>query len=147
MVAVTAQGLVGLPAKCDETLNPRSTPGVDLRYPSFMSEPKGFKVRMLGGAILALALTACIVVPDQRHYAGGVVMVAPPPAREEVIGVPPTAGYVWIGGYWSWVGTRHEWVGGHWEAPRAGRVWVPHQWVRQGDGWALRPGHWQRARY
>ena len=100
---------------------------------------------------LALCLTAallqssCVIVPDQRHYAGGVVMVAPPPPREEVIDEPPVPGYVWLGGYWSWVGDRHEWVPGHWSAPRAGRHWVSHQWVRQGDGWRLKPGHWQRG--
>ncbi len=93
---------------------------------------------------LAMTLGACVMVPDQRHYAGGVVLVAPPAPREEVIGAPPVPGYVWLNGYWSWVGNRHEWKEGHWEAPRAGKVWVPHQWVRQGDGWRMNPGHWQR---
>jgi len=32
-------------------------------------------------------LTGCIV-PDQRHYVGGVVLVAPPAPREEIIGAP-----------------------------------------------------------
>jgi len=94
---------------------------------------------------LAAALAGCVIVPDQRHYAGGVVMVAPPPPREEVIGVAPVSGYVWMGGYWGWVGDRHEWVPGHWAPPRAGRHWVGHQWVRQGDGWHLRPGRWERG--
>jgi hypothetical protein len=93
---------------------------------------------------LGLALAGCVVVPDQRHYPGGVVLVAPPPPQAEVIGVPPVPGYVWVGGYWSWVGGRHVWVGGHWQAGRPGHHWVVHQWVRQGDGWRLRPGHWER---
>jgi len=50
------------------------------------------------GLVLSMALAGCIVVPDQRHYAGGVVMVAPPPPRVEVIGEAPTPGYVWVGG-------------------------------------------------
>lgn len=91
------------------------------------------------------ALPACVVVPDQRHYAGGVVMVAPPPAVEEAPGMAPVPGFVWLAGYWGWVGTRYEWVPGHWEAPRRGKHWVPHAWVRQGDGWQLRQGHWQRG--
>src|SRR5208283_2462311 len=81
------------------------------------------------GALLAAAVTACVVVPDQRHYAGGVVLVAPPAPREEIIGVAPVPGYVWIGGYWNWVGNSHAWVPGHWVAPRPGHVWVAHQWV------------------
>jgi hypothetical protein len=94
---------------------------------------------------LLAALGACVVVPDQRHQPNGVVMVAPPPPRDENIGEAPQAGYVWIGGYWNWVGGRHEWVNGHWVAPRPGYHWVTHAWVRQGDGWRMREGHWERG--
>ena len=102
-------------------------------------------LRYVALSVIAMTLCACVIVPDQRHYADGVVMVAPPPPREEVIGVPPEPGYVWLGGYWGWVGNRHEWMPGHWAAPRPGHHWVTHQWVRQGDGWRLRPGHWERG--
>ncbi len=91
-----------------------------------------------------MAVSGCVVVPDQRHYAGGVVMLAPPAPRVEIIGAAPTPGYVWLGGYWAWVNGRHEWVAGHWSAPRPGRHWVAHAWVRQGDGWYLRGGRWER---
>jgi hypothetical protein len=102
-------------------------------------------VRIVSSWLVAAILAGCVIVPDQRHAADGVVMVAPPPPREEVIGVAPVPGYVWLGGYWGWVGDRHEWVAGHWEAPRAGKHWIQHQWVRQGDGWRMRPGHWERG--
>jgi hypothetical protein len=103
-------------------------------------------IRRLASCLsLAVALAGCVIVPDQRHYVGGVVMVAPPAPREEIVGVAPAPGYVWMGGYWGWVGDRHEWVPGHWAPPRAGRHWVGHQWVRQGDGWRMRPGHWERG--
>jgi hypothetical protein len=104
-----------------------------------------FNHRLAICLVVALLGSSCVIVPDQRHYAGGVVMVAPPPPREEVIGEPPVPGYVWLSGYWSWVGDRHEWVPGRWSAPRVGRHWVAHQWVRQGDGWRLKPGHWERG--
>ncbi len=95
---------------------------------------------------LSLCLMAgCVVAPDQRHDPGGVVMVAPPPPREEAIGAPPVAGYVWLPGYWGWVGDRHEWVPGRWAEPRPGMHWAAHRWVRQGDGWRLREGHWERG--
>jgi hypothetical protein len=97
------------------------------------------------GLTLGFALCACVVVPDQRHYSAGVVMVAPPAPREETVGVAPQPGYVWIGGYWSWVGGRHEWVNGHWVAGRPGYHWVAHAWVRQGDGWRMHEGHWERG--
>jgi hypothetical protein len=97
------------------------------------------------GLISGFALAGCVVVPDQGHYAGRVVMVAPPPPRVEAVGVAPSPGYVWVGGYWGWVGGRHEWIPGHWVEGRPGRHWVPHAWVREGDGWRLRPGHWERG--
>jgi hypothetical protein len=96
------------------------------------------------GVFSTAGLSACVVAPDQRHYADGVVMVAPPAPQVEIIGTPPQAGYVWIGGYWNWVGGRHQWVAGHWVAPRPGYHWVAYEWVRQGDGWRLRRGRWQR---
>src|SRR5271167_2656258 len=95
--------------------------------------------------VLSAALPGCVVVPDQGHDPGGIVMVAPPLAREEVIGVAPTPGFIWFGGYWNWVGGRYEWVPGHWAAGRQGYHWVAHQCVRQGDGWRMKPGHWSRG--
>lgn len=105
----------------------------------------GFARVLLAMTLSASMLAGCIV-PDQSHYVGGVVLVAPPAPREEIVGDPPQPGYVWLSGYWNWVGTRHEWIPGHWEPGRAGREWVAHQWVRQGDGWVLKPGHWHRVR-
>jgi hypothetical protein len=94
---------------------------------------------------LIMALPACVVAPNQDHYAGGVVLVAPPAPRVEVEGVAPNPGWVWIGGYWNWVGGRHEWVPGRWAPGRPGYHWVRHAWVRAGDGWRMRPGHWERG--
>jgi hypothetical protein len=109
---------------------------------------------VIGAAsLLSLALAGCVVAPAQPYYGGAPaqpyyggapVMVAPPPPQVEVVGVSPVAGYIWIGGFWNWVGGRHVWVGGHWEAPRPGQRWVPHQWVREGGGWRLHEGHWDR---
>ncbi|HXP66961.1 MAG TPA: YXWGXW repeat-containing protein [Steroidobacteraceae bacterium] len=103
-----------------------------------------FAACVLAGAV-SVALPGCVVVPDQGHYVGGVVMVAPPAPRVEVIGVAPSPGYVWIGGYWNWVGGRHVWVPGRWDRGRPGYHWEAHAWVREGDGWRMRPGRWVRG--
>jgi hypothetical protein len=108
------------------------------------------KQRSWAGVVLAFGLigfglAGCVIAPDQDHYADGVVMVAPPPPRIEAIGTAPVPGYVWIDGYWSWVGSRHEWVPGRWSPGRPGHHWVAHTWVRAGDGWRMRPGHWERG--
>lgn len=93
---------------------------------------------LLGGCVVR----GSVAVPEPVVYVGGAVSVAPPAPQVEVIGVPPQPGYVWLGGYWNWVGGRHVWIGGHWAAPRPGYRWVPHEWVRAGGGWRLREGHW-----
>jgi hypothetical protein len=93
---------------------------------------------------LAAALSACVVYPARVAYVGPTVAVAPPAPVVETYGVAPAPGYVWIGGYWNWVGGRHVWIRGHWAAPRPGYYWEPHRWVRGPDGWHLHEGHWVR---
>jgi WXXGXW repeat (2 copies) len=110
-----------------------------------MNQRKAVFAASVLAAALSVALCGCVVVPDQGHYVGGVVMVAPPAPRVEVVGVAPNPGYVWIGGYWNWVGGRHVWVPGRWDRGRAGYHWESHAWVREGDGWRMRPGHWVRG--
>jgi hypothetical protein len=95
-------------------------------------------------ALAALMLGGCVVTA-RPAYVGPVVTVAPPPPQVEVIGVAPTPGYVWFGGYWDWVGGRHVWVGGHWGPGRAGYHWVGHHWVEgPHGGWHMAAGHWER---
>lgn len=53
-------------------------------------------------ALAATSLSACIVVPSQRHYAAQVVVEAPGP------------GWIWIDGYWRDGGRGRVWVEGHW---------------------------------
>ena len=132
-------------------MRPGGVRAAGLRYrsdpdpaPLTMRHSRVSHAAVLGMLLATAVLASCVVAPDQSHYAGGVVMVAPPPPREEIIADPPVPGYVWLSGYWAWVGNRHEWVPGHWQAPRPGKQWVPHIWVRQGDGWVLKPGHWER---
>ena len=110
-----------------------------------MVKARGMKVAAAMLALASVTLTGCVVAPAPGYYAGGTVMVAPPAPQVEVVGVAPAPGYVWIGGYWNWVGGRHIWVSGHWTKPRPGHHWVAYEWVRQGDGWRLRPGHWERG--
>jgi hypothetical protein len=103
----------------------------------------------LAGAALTLAalgMTGCVVAPVGPYYGGEpVVTVAPPPLQAEYVGPPPVVGYIWIGGFWNWVGGRHVWVQGHWDAPRPGYHWVPHRWEQVPNGWRHQPGRWERG--
>lgn len=111
-------------------------------------------VRNIGRSLLtatcmaALLLGGCVVAPVGPYGGhvpyGGVIGVAPPPDRYEVVGVAPVLGQVWLSGYWAWGGGHHHWVPGRWAAPRHGHDWVPHRWERSGGGWRLNQGHWRR---
>ena len=114
-----------------------------------MSVPVLRRTALAATCASVLLFSGCVVAPygPAGGYGGGygdVVYAAPPPPQQEVIGVAPIAGQIWIGGYWGWGGGRHQWVPGRWATPRAGHVWVPHAWTRSGNGWRLNEGHWQR---
>ena len=73
----------------------------------------------------SLGLGGCAVVPvdeygyrndDYGYYERDTVIVTPPP-RVEYRGRPPVSSYIWIDGYWNWVGHRHDWVSGYWAPP------------------------------
>lgn len=101
--------------------------------------------RLFIALLVASALqTACTVYPARPPYDDRPVRIAPPPPRYESPGYPPVAGYLWITGYWTWVGVRYEWVPGYWVAPRPGYLWIPHRWERDGDHWRMQGGRWER---
>lgn len=106
---------------------------------------RGTAPLLLSAALLAASLGGCVVAPAGYGYDdGAVVTVAPPAPRTDYIGVAPAPGYIWMGGYWNWVGGRHVWVGGHWSAPRPGYHWVNPRWAHARGGWRLQQGHWAR---
>jgi hypothetical protein len=74
-----------------------------------------------------------------------VIRVAPPPpVRVGVIGTAPGPGYVWVGGYQQWNGTRYVWIGGKWvRPPRTGLIWVSPRWIQSGGGWVFYKGYWR----
>jgi hypothetical protein len=104
------------------------------------------------GFAIALSLAGCVIAPLPPSGTvvgepGGAVVVAPvapPPPVAETVLVAPAPGYIWIGGYWSWVGGRHVWTRGYWSAPRAGYRWVPRRWEHGAGGWHQRGGRWAR---
>ncbi|MFZ6749417.1 hypothetical protein [Undibacterium sp. Ren11W] len=104
----------------------------------------------VAGVVLLTLVSGCTVVAprplyhDRYYQNDGYVQVAPPAPQIEVIGVPPYAGHIWLGGAWYWEGGRHIWHPGHWEAPRHGHVWVPHSWDHDGHSWRFREGYWNR---
>jgi hypothetical protein len=109
-----------------------------------MKSVRGFKAGMGCLILAATSLGGCVMTAAPGHYASAVVTVAPPTPRVEVYGAPPVTGYVWLGGYWDWVGGRYVWHTGSWGPGRPGYHWVSHTWVRVGGGWRMTQEHWAR---
>jgi len=72
------------------------------------------------------------------------VRVGPPRAVVEHRGPRPGRDYVWVNGYHSWDGNRHNWVAGRWDRPpHRGARWEAHRWVRRNGGWVFVEGRWR----
>ena len=95
------------------------------------------------------AVTSSVPVPTTPAPAVSgqteiIVEDAPPPPVHEVIVASPGHGYVWVDGYWGWIGGRREWVRGHWERPpHRHAVWVSPRWEHRGHGYVYIGGYWR----
>jgi hypothetical protein len=78
-----------------------------------------------------------------------IVVQGPPPAPPapiaEAVPAQPSAGAVWIPGYWSYEnGRNYAWQPGHWEIPPQGyRTYEPAHWVQQGNTSYYVRGGWR----
>jgi len=64
---------------------------------------------LLAAMFMAATLTGCVVSPANGSTVvrEEVVLRAPPAPLLETRVLAPGPGYVWIDGYWNWVGGRH----------------------------------------
>lgn len=86
------------------------------------------------------------VVVKQQPGPDKVVVVTkrPPAPKREVRPRRPSSRHVWVGGYWSWRGSKYVWVSGKWRVPpRHGGRWVAGHWKVQGGGWVWVAGRWR----
>ncbi len=69
---------------------------------------------------------------------------APPPpvyAYAAPVAAYPGYGYVWVNGYWNWVGARYVWQPGYYaRPPYVGAVWFGPRYF----GGRFYAGHWGR---
>lgn len=86
------------------------------------------------GAMATPALAQMSISIDIGH--------APPPPRHEEVRIAPS-GHVWLPGYWSWDGGRHQWNEGHMERSRPGQHWKQAQWEDRGQVHHFEPGRWE----
>lgn len=95
--------------------------------------------------LAALAAGGCAYAPvdDGGYYYGDDTVIVTPPPRVEYRGYPPAPDYIWIDGYWSWSGHRHDWVPGRWAPPRTYIHRPPQRYYDRDDD---RRRAWERQR-
>lgn len=110
-------------------------------------------------ALLApLSLAACGYTlptpPRGPHTADDpavLIPYPPPPARVEIIPLPPEglSGAVWLDGEWQWRGRRWVWLPGRWEVPFPGAYYALATAVRRATGdliWFAGAWHFPEAK-
>ncbi len=65
----------------------------------------------------------------------------PPPPQDEAV-PQPKAGFVWVRGYWEFLGGKWVWHGGAWQAAREGATWRDGHWERRDDHYHWVEGRW-----
>ena len=73
------------------------------------------------------------------------VPFAPPAARFENPGRPPSARHFWVNGYHRYHNGRYVWVAGRWDVRRDGHRFVQPHYNRIGTRFHYVPGHWVRG--
>jgi hypothetical protein len=100
----------------------------------------------LAAAILSVALFGC-AAPGSDPPAGPSATVAPyppPPDRAEIPPRAPSTDALWLGGHWTWNGTKYAWIAGHYTArPTPTANWLPGYWQQEPGGWQWVHGHWE----
>lgn len=87
-----------------------------------------------------------VVVASSGWRSDGVVTIAPPPPRNEVIvySSRPSVDFVWVPGYWNWYGGRHVWISGRWDRPPHGHHrWESPRWEHRHGGYLFIDGRWR----
>ncbi len=87
-----------------------------------------------------------VVIESSGWRSDGVVTIAPPPPRREVIvySSRPSVDFVWVPGYWNWHSGRHVWISGRWDRPPHGHHnWHAPRWERHRGGYRFVEGRWR----
>ena len=92
---------------------------------------------LLGIILAAVGSLGCLTAAPASYV---YVQVGPPAPMVETVPARPGPGYVWVGGYWNWNGSRYVWVHGRYV--RHGGAWCGGHWRHEHHGWYWAPGRW-----
>lgn len=107
--------------------------------------PRALPNRLARGclAAFALALFGCVATASSPAPRGVVVNGPPPPPIQEVRSAPPSAGAIWVDGYWHWTGAQYAWIPGHWENAPPGQRWYAPSYSAADGAYFYRQGGWR----
>ena len=98
-------------------------------------------------SLVAVSTMGCtterVVVRGPAHHTV-VVTKRPPAPKREVRPYRPSRRHVWVGGYWTWRGSKYVWVKGRWTVPpRHNGRWMAGHWSKRSSGWVWVAGYWR----
>ena len=102
-------------------------------------------MRIVTFALAALAAAATLPALGQVNIninVPGLVQVAPPPPRYEVM-PGPRPSQVWVPGRWVWNERDYVWQSGLWQQARPDYVYAPGRWVQANGGWRWVDDQWK----
>jgi len=107
---------------------------------------------LLGTSFLALMMSifaggasGCVATASNPTPRGVMVNGPPPAPLPEDRPAPPTAGAIWVNGYWHWTGAQYTWIPGHWENAPPGQSWYGPRYVSSEGAFFYQPGGWKPA--
>jgi hypothetical protein len=69
---------------------------------------------------------------------------APPEPKPEVKTPCPALGYIWVAGYWDYIGGHHVWRDGRWVQGKPGYEYVRARYEFDGKAWQFHVPHWHK---
>jgi hypothetical protein len=99
--------------------------------------------------VLSLSVVGCAAMQEEVKNVNAptlVIRVAqePPAPLDEVKSPAPALGYIWVAGFWDYIGGHHVWRAGRWVEGKAGYEYVRARYEWNGQTWQFHIPHWKK---
>lgn len=94
----------------------------------------------------ALSAVGCAAVTTQTSSTTPTLVMTvpnpPPDPKEEEKPASPGPGYIWVAGYWDYIGGHHVWREGRWMQSKPNYEYVRARYAYDGHSWQFYVPHW-----
>jgi hypothetical protein len=104
------------------------------------------------GLFLALHISGCGVLSsdsgggDPQNALTMQVGSQPPADKTEDKPASPGFGYIWVSGYWDYIGGQYVWRNGRWVQGKPDYEYVRARYEYDGKGWTFHRPHWKKRK-